>query len=782
MSGAIEHGNAGMSALPITQFSVSVYTSQKPLGKLITRRSDGSVKKVSLGQIVDGTVQAKLLASLIDFAELRTGLTASQALGYGTTGHQVAKVVTKQVLARMSDAESSALELPVVARDASHLDFASGPGVLMLDHDPAPGDDGLTAEQLREAVVKAMPELRRVTMFWTPSAGSMIYAGDEQVIGLRGSRLYFVVSDARRSKEVGAILFDRLVLAGYGRVAVSSSGRLLRRGPIDNSVWQPERLDYVRATCGPGLEARPGSSRVFLGDGVGSLDDQTMLDVDSLLPLPAEELNKIDAIWKELFSASKPKADLARREWAEARGRAELGEEPCDAELLAARVAKYERSVSSLFLEREHALTLRSGRKVTVGDLRDDPKSFDLAEMADPLEPEYGGNDRRIAQAYLLRDGGRDPAIFSHAHGGTWYKLRDDTEDFVGLDDSPLPQEPKRSGRPRFQVQRAADYRAGPPSAWHIRPVLPQAELVVLFGASGSGKSFAVLDMVVAIASGLEWRGLRVTPGRVVYVVAEGRPGFRKRLDALQKYRGIDLDALDLGIVDDCPDLLKGDEVALAAAIETAGGAALVVVDTLAQAMPGGDENAAVDMGRALAACKLMHKATGATVLLVHHSGKEPRKGARGWSGLKGAADAELEVTRNESTNARCIKVTKQKDGDDSASYPFELEVVELGVDDDLCVITSCVVKHLEDAASSFPDDGDMLRPKGKWRNHLWDVLTKRSGPMSRADLIGAMIDLEPAPSDGRDVRKQNAVRAHDEMLAEGWFADGGAAGLVPLR
>lgn len=771
-----------MSTLPITPFSVSVYTSSKPLGKLITRQSDGSVKKVSLGQIVDGTVQAKELPSLIDFAALRASLTTLQALGYGTTGHQVAKVVTKRVLARMSDAARAALEVPVVARDSLHLKFTSGPGVLMLDHDPAPGKDAMTAEQLRDAVIEAMPELHGVTMLWTPSAGSMIFAGDEEVIGLRGSRLYFVISEACRSREVGELLFDRLVLAGYGRIAISSSGRMLQRGPIDDSVWQPERLDYVRATCGPGLEARPCRSRLFLGNGVGSPDDQTMLDVDSLPPLTPEESDKLGALWKEMLNASKAEAARVRHAWAEARARAEAGNEPSDPELLAARVAKYEGSVTSLFLEREHQLMLADGRAVTVGDLRDNPKAFDLVEMADPLEPEYGGNDGRIAQAYLLRDGGNDPAIFSHAHGGTWYKLRDDTEDFEGLDDSPLPQVAKQSGRPRFQVQRAADYRAGLPPTWHIRPVLPQGELVVLFGASGSGKSFVVLDMVVAIASGLEWRGLRVTPGRVVYVVAEGRPGFRKRLDALQKNRGIDLDALDLGIVDDCPDLLNGDEVALAAAIKAAGGAALVVIDTLAQAMPGGDENAAVDMGRALAACKLIHQATGATVLLVHHSGKEPRKGARGWSGLKGAADAELEVTRNDSTNARCIKVTKQKDGDDSASYPFELEVVKLGVDDDLCDITSCVVRHLDETALLSFEDDDAPRPKGKWRSRLWDLLIKRSGPMSRDDLIAAMIDLEPVPSNGRDVRKQNAVRAYDEMAAEGWFGDAGEVGLLPSR
>ena len=52
-----------------------------------------------------------------------------------------------------------------------------------------------------------------------------------------------------------------------------------------------------------------------------------------------------------------------------------------------------------------------------------------------------------------------------------------------------------------------------------------------------------------------------------------------------------------------------------------------------------------------------------APLALVHHSGKDASKGARGWSGLRGAADVELEVWRI--GDARALKVTKQKDGDE---------------------------------------------------------------------------------------------------------------------
>src|SRR5262249_54953770 len=125
------------------------------------------------------------------------------------------------------------------------------------------------------------------------------------------------------------------------------------------------------------------------------------------------------------------------------------------------------------------------------------------------------------------------------------------------------------------------------------------------------------------------------------------------------------------------------------------GGASIVVVDTLAQATPGANENAGEDMGRVLANCKAIRRATGATVLLIHHAGKDLSRGARGWSGLRAAADAEIEISRLDDSN-RLATITKQKDGTDGAKYPFKLAVVPLGEDADGEVIDSCVVTHLD--------------------------------------------------------------------------------------
>lgn len=252
----------------------------------------------------------------------------------------------------------------------------------------------------------------------------------------------------------------------------------------------------------------------------------------------------------------------------------------------------------------------------------------------------------------------------------------------------------------RFQVLSASEFSNRPAPTWIIKQVLPKAELVVLYGASGSGKSFIALDMAGAIAQGLPWRGRRVKQGRVVYVAAEGAGGFRNRMQAYAAQHQVDLNTFNVGVIHAAPNLiLKEDALDVAKAIQASGGADVVIVDTFAQTTPGANENAGEDMGKALAHCKGIHRATGAVVVLVHHAGKDPTKGARGWSGLRAAADAELEVVRG--ATGRALRLTKSKDGEDSLEWGFDLEQVQIGVDEDLEPITSCVV--IETAVPVLP-------------------------------------------------------------------------------
>lgn len=350
-------------------------------------------------------------------------------------------------------------------------------------------------------------------------------------------------------------------------------------------------------------------------------------------------------------------------------------------------------------------------------------------------------------------------------------------DEFEVLVDTPAPPATPH----RFPIESAAAFAEGATPRDIIKGVLPEADLVVMYGASGSGKSFMALDLVGAIALGRAWRGRRTHQRRVVYVAAEGAGGFRKRVRAYGLRHGVELADLPLGVISAAPNLMeKADAAAIAKSVKAWGGADIIVVDTFAQVMPGANENAGEDVGKALAHCKRISEATGAMIILIHHSGKDASKGSRGWSGLKAAADAELEVVRT--PQGRALKLTKSKDGEDGLEWGFDLEVVELGVDEDLDPITSCVVIE-----STLPTRalGRELGPIESIVNSIIQEFAEAqtSGIEVTAVIVEAVRRM-PNPEEGkRDTRKQRARRAL-EKLCEGdeapyWLGDDGCLSVL---
>lgn len=337
-------------------------------------------------------------------------------------------------------------------------------------------------------------------------------------------------------------------------------------------------------------------------------------------------------------------------------------------------------------------------------------------------------------------------------------------DDFEVIDEGEKPPE-----KQRFTPIPAHEFAVAVRTHWIVKGILPAAELAVLYGESGSGKSFMALDLAAAIAQGTPWRGHRVRQGSVVYLAAEGANGFRGRLRAYANHHSVNLADLDIHVIHAAPNMLnKTDALDVARGILTVVGRPQVIfVDTLAQTMPGGNENAGEDMGTILAHCRGLHVATGALVTLVHHSGKDASRGARGWSGLRAAADVEMEVVRDE--HDRVLSITKQKDGDDGGDFGFQLQVVVIGQDEDGDDITSCVV--VETHASSRQMRKAIKGANQKLAMHLLTDLTELTGePIEREVLIGVMVDQLPydAAEGKRDRRREIAVRAVEALREAG--------------
>jgi hypothetical protein len=334
-------------------------------------------------------------------------------------------------------------------------------------------------------------------------------------------------------------------------------------------------------------------------------------------------------------------------------------------------------------------------------------------------------------------------------------------EEFEALPE--VPAELSEGAATRFRVIPANEFAVGSPLAWIIKSVLPRAELVVLYGESGAGKSFLAFDLCAAVSRGVAWQEFKTTPGRVVYVCAEGAGGFRNRINAYALEHEVDLSTLP-AVVADAPNLVEVDDVLdLTRAICEKGKADLVVIDTLAASTPGADENSGQDMGKVLSHCKAMHKATGALIVLIHHSGKDATKGARGWSGLKAAADAQIQVTRE--GDFRTVKIEKMKDGSDGKEWTFKLSPVLLGMDEDGDEITSCVIEFVEPPVQQQSTEGGLGVRQRTVLNLVRDMEAER-GDCYVSDLLDEAVKLMPHDTSvKRDYRRQHARTAMQALL-----------------
>lgn len=244
---------------------------------------------------------------------------------------------------------------------------------------------------------------------------------------------------------------------------------------------------------------------------------------------------------------------------------------------------------------------------------------------------------------------------------------------------------PKKSRIKKYNFDQITNR---PPTQWLIKKVLPKTGVAVVYGQSKAGKSFLAFDLLAHVSKGLEWFDHRVMRAPVVYTPFEGFGGLPNRFNAFKE----ELFKPDIKIVEAPIDLnnqVDYDELIDVIGDDIQGG--VVCIDTLAASSPALDENNGVDMKLLIDKCQRMARDFQCLVLLVHHSGKDQSRGLRGFSGLEGACDAIIHVQRNE--NNRHWKLEKNKEGMDGREYPFKLQPVLLGHDNDDETIYSCVVQ-----------------------------------------------------------------------------------------
>ena len=183
-----------------------------------------------------------------------------------------------------------------------------------------------------------------------------------------------------------------------------------------------------------------------------------------------------------------------------------------------------------------------------------------------------------------------------------------------------------------------------PPREWLVQDRIPFNVVGLLAAAGGTGKSFATLQLAVAVATGGAWLGHPVgRDGCVLIISAEDdRAEIHRRLHSVLDRLRADGDLTPeqenrirdrLYVLDRVGEnnLLTAEvdrEVVrtamadkIAATAQQMPGPALIVLDPLAR-FDGGDPNDNAEATRLIEAAEAIRRGSGATVLLPHHVAK----------------------------------------------------------------------------------------------------------------------------------------------------------------
>lgn len=260
-----------------------------------------------------------------------------------------------------------------------------------------------------------------------------------------------------------------------------------------------------------------------------------------------------------------------------------------------------------------------------------------------------------------------------------------------------------------------------PPPSWSIRGRLPSTGLVILHGEPAAGKTFLMFDWCMALARGDDWHGHKTRQTGVLYVAGEGVAGLGIRMRAYARAHGM-RPGTQFRVVPQAIDFPKSvdellDEIEI---VEKDAGwrASIIVLDTLSRTAGGIDENSSAMSVYVEAADRLIK--TGKLVVILHHPGKDAGRGMRGWSGMRGAVDVEIELAVGADGATRTASWKKQKDAEIPPPWSFRLRPVETGErDDEGQHVTSYVVEPCDTPAAGNP----RARPSGDKQHLLHGLL-----------------------------------------------------------
>ena len=310
----------------------------------------------------------------------------------------------------------------------------------------------------------------------------------------------------------------------------------------------------------------------------------------------------------------------------------------------------------------------------------------------------------------------------------------------------------------RYKMMRRDAVFAMPPVEFLVDGLITDTGFTMMYGAPGTGKSFIAIDIALSVAHGQAWQGQGVKQGPVLYIAGEGIGGFGKRWKAWERHHG-KVDEPDLYLLPTAVNFREPEDIArLVATIEDIDQPfSLVIVDTVARAIAGAEENSSTDMGLFVAACDEIKALTGGALLAVHHAGKDANRGARGSTALLGAVDTSLMVGKSE--DIVVLRTEKMKDAEPLDDINLRMVTVSATISE-----TSVVLERTDEK----PNKKKAWRPTGSIKMALKvfeNLCVDRGSPKVRYNDWAAKMK-----SDMPDCPDSTKGSARNKLIEEEWI------------
>jgi hypothetical protein len=200
------------------------------------------------------------------------------------------------------------------------------------------------------------------------------------------------------------------------------------------------------------------------------------------------------------------------------------------------------------------------------------------------------------------------------------------------------------------------------PIPWIVAGLIAPSSVNIIVADSGAKKSWVILDLVTSISQGKKWLGFDTKQNSILWINEDmGEYDLLERIK--QSFPGKNDD--DLYILDNVShcglDLRRKDHINYISERIKTKKYGVVILDAMADFIPGADENTAKDITPVFLALRKIAENAKCAIIILHHTNK--MNGYRGSTDIKSKVDLMLMLDSKPETNKVSFRTEKVRNG-----------------------------------------------------------------------------------------------------------------------